>query len=396
MFKRPLILVPLLLIIAAAAPAAFAQTVTTLNAGMLLPTRIATAADNSLLVTEAGTVVPNTGRISVLDRTTGERRTLVSGLPSGVNNLGGPPTPSGPTALVLSGNTLFVTIGPGDAVMNVGPGLEMPNPSPSSALYDSVLRLTLPGGYQYLEEGFALSLADQDEILSNGFVVLTNSFGQQLTVSLVVNLPDYRSEPRPDAPDNVKSSNLYGIEIFQKDLYVVDASFNHVQKIRMDGSSVEVLVTFPNKPNPLFPTIGGPVIEPVPDAIHRIGNTLLVPLLTGFPFVQGFAEVKAVSLKDGSHETLIPGLTSAIDVMKAGGDDFAGKGLGYYTLEFSSNQLASAPGRIKYFGSAQAPGTVVVPVLITPTSMTRDDRTGDVFVTEMFTSRVVKVSGLPY
>lgn len=375
---------------------AAAQSVTVHTTGMAFPTRLITGPDNTLLVTEAQAAAANTGRISIVDRTTGARRTLLAGLPSGVNNLGGELAPSGPTGLILQGNTLFVTIGPGDAVMNVGPGLELPAPSPSSALFDSVLRLTLPRSYAFLNEGFVMTPADQAAISANGSVVLTNSYGQKMAVSLVANLPDYRAEPRPGAPDNVRSSNLYGVEIFQKDLYVVDASFNLIHKISMDGRSVSTFVTFANRPNPLFGTIGGPFVEPVPDAIHRIGNTLLVPHLTGFPFIQGFSEVRAVSLQSGEHETLIPGLTSAIDVMKIGGEDLAGNGLSYLTLEFSSNQLAGAPGRIKYFSSSVDTGTVVVPVLITPTSMARDEATGDVFVTEMFTGRIIKASGLPF
>lgn len=397
MFKTRYLTVNLMILVCFSQILVNAQTTSVFTTGLLLPSRVITGADNSLLVTEAGMVIPNTGRISIVDLSTGERRTLVAGLPSAVNNLGGEIVPSGPTALLLQGKTLFVTIGTGDAVMNVGPGLEMPNPTPSSPLFDSVMEFTLPGGYAHLQEGFVMSAADQAALDLTGRAVLTNSFGQKMSVRVVANLPDYRANPRPDAPNNVKASNLYGVEMFQKNLYVVDASLNLISRVSVDGRSIGTHIVFPNRPNPLFPMIGGPVIEPVPDSVHRIGNTLLVTLLSGFPFVSGLSEVKAVSLKDGSEVTLIQGLSSAIDVMKAGGEDeFAGEGLSYYTLEFSANQLAGAPGRIRYFQSASGPPVTVAPVLITPTSMARDEISRDIFVTEMFTGRLIRVSDLPY
>lgn len=74
-----------------------AQTTSILTVGLEGPTKIITVGDNSLLVAEAGTAVPNTGRVSLVNRTTGARQTLVGGLPSGLSNLGGAPEPSGPT-----------------------------------------------------------------------------------------------------------------------------------------------------------------------------------------------------------------------------------------------------------------------------------------------------------
>ncbi|HSE97197.1 MAG TPA: hypothetical protein VLD57_02930 [Blastocatellia bacterium] len=60
-----------------------------------------------LLVAEAGNG-PNTGRISIIDQS-GNRRTLLDGLPSGF----APPNNelSGPGGLTLRGRTLFITTG---------------------------------------------------------------------------------------------------------------------------------------------------------------------------------------------------------------------------------------------------------------------------------------------
>jgi len=75
--------------------------------------------NGNLLVAEQGNG-PNTGRISILDPSSGERRTLLDGLPSAINNLGGFPAPSGPSGLAMRGRTLFIAIGVGDAAL-LGP-----------------------------------------------------------------------------------------------------------------------------------------------------------------------------------------------------------------------------------------------------------------------------------
>jgi len=358
-----------------------AQTTSVFTAGLEKPTKIISAGHNALLVAEAGTTVANNGRVSLVNRTTGARQTLVGGLPSGVNNLGGPPQPSGPSGLIMHGNTLYLTIGVGDALMNVGPGLESLNPHPSSPIFDSVLELNLPGN---ITSAFTLSTANQTTLAGGGVVALTNANGQQMTIRMVANLPDFVPNPRPDFPNNLRASNLFGVEIFQNNLYVVDAGFNLIYRVNIGNGQFSTFVTFPNKPNPLFPTLGPPTVEAVPDNIRLVGHHLLVPLLTGFPFVQNLSEVQIVNLPSGERGTFIPNLTSAIDVLRVGGNM-------YFTLEFSANQLANQPGRLKFFTSPNAAPVVVVSNLISPTSMARDETTGNIFVTEIFPGRIIRV-----
>src|SRR5258708_7707985 len=84
-----------------------AQSATTsvFAAGLRAPTKIIVSPKGNLLVAEAGNG-PNTGRVSIINPTTGNRRTLVDGLPSGF----APPEgdPSGPSGLEMRGRTLFV------------------------------------------------------------------------------------------------------------------------------------------------------------------------------------------------------------------------------------------------------------------------------------------------
>lgn len=88
-------------------------------------------------------MTPNNGRISLVNRGGGARRTLIDGLPSGVTTAGGSPIPAGPSGLKLDGQKLYLTIAAGDTAISVTGGLIL-NPNPSSPLFNSVLELTLP------------------------------------------------------------------------------------------------------------------------------------------------------------------------------------------------------------------------------------------------------------
>src|ERR671924_58086 len=65
-----------------------------LTSGLERPLGITQSNLGNLLVSETGTAVPNTGRISIVDLE-GNRRTLLSGLPSAINDVGEPSGPAG-------------------------------------------------------------------------------------------------------------------------------------------------------------------------------------------------------------------------------------------------------------------------------------------------------------
>src|SRR4051812_38382709 len=76
--------------------------------GLLNPAKVILGPSGTLLVSEFDNK-PNSGRISIVS-SSGTRRTLIDGLPSGVGDEG----PDGPTGLFLEDNTLYVAIGEGD------------------------------------------------------------------------------------------------------------------------------------------------------------------------------------------------------------------------------------------------------------------------------------------
>jgi hypothetical protein len=352
--------------------------------GLKAPTKIIVSPKGNLLVGEAGSG-PNSGRISIIDATTGNRRTLVDGLPSGF----APPEgdPSGPSGLEMRGRTLFVVIGAGDGTLpGPIPGTEVPNPNPSSPFLSSVLSIRLSPLAEETTQGFTITAADQTSLLTRGFMKLADASGNELIVELVTNFRNFTPEPTPDLLTNVRASNPFGIALRGRTLYVPDASQNLVWEVDSDTGATRTLVSFGPKPNPL--PFGPPVIDVVPDSVRIVGKSLLVPFLTGFPFPGGSAEVRKIRLVNGANEPFIGGLSSAIDVLPA--TDSSGQDQ-FFTLEFSSNMLANAPGRLSRFDNVGGSRVILVDNLITPTSLAQNPSTGDLFVTEIFTGRIIKV-----
>ena len=387
------------------ATAARAQSVSVFAGGLKAPAKIVMTPRGNLVVAEGGDG-PNKGRLSLIDRKTHERRTILDGLPAGPSAADG--GPSGPSGLALDGNTLYVVIGGGDATL-AGPaqGTETPNPNPSSPLLSSVLAVTLPPSFDETSaQGPTLTLADHTAI-NGGAVVTLSGGGGKISVELIANFPDYEAAPRPDFADNVRVSNPFGVAVNGRLLYVVDASFNKVSVVGADSGAVATLATIAPVSNPL--PFGPPMIDAVPDSVRLVGDSLLVPTLTGFPFPAGSASVRQINTVNGGQETYVTNLTTAIDVLtyqgtpdprsqNASADD---KGVEearvpnhdthYLALEFSTDFLQNAPGRLLLDSNDAGPVVLAAP-LISPTSMARDPHSGDIFITSIFPGLVVRVS----
>ncbi|HWT02542.1 MAG TPA: ScyD/ScyE family protein [Pyrinomonadaceae bacterium] len=355
--------------------------VTGFSSGLQLPSGVAQSPLGNLLVTENGTSAPNTGRVSIVEPG-GTRRTLINGLPSGINDVG---DISGPNGLLLAGRTLYVAIGSGDAtVAGPIPGTELPNPQPSSPLYASILAIHFSANVEKTTDGLTLTPAHQ-QALAQGKKVKLGAGGDKVTVELVANFPDYAPDPLPFFADNVRHSNPYHMAAAGNLLYVTDAGMNSVRKVNLNTGAFSTLAAFAPIPNPL--PFGPPVIEAVPTGIFLGGGQLLVTLFRGFPFPPGASTVVAVDVKKGTQAPFINGLSSAIDVLpvKSKGDT------DYLVLELSTDLLSGQPGRLLRFETQGSAPTVIADCLVSPSAMTHNAKTRTLYVTEIFTGRVVTI-----
>ena len=188
-------------------------------------------------------------------------------------------------------------------------------------------------------------------------------------------------------PANVRGGNPFDVAAIDDQLYVTDGGQNAVYAIDLPSRSFSVLATFAPVPNPLFGTLGGPVLEAVPTGIRESNGQLLVTLFRGFPFPAGTSVVEQVDPSTGSHAPLITGLKTAIDVRPVNSD---GASTDYLVMQHALGPVFSGFGSLTLFRAAGAP-VVVESCLNRPSSFVLDGKTGAVYVTEAFMGRLVVV-----
>ena len=113
-------------------------------------------------------------------------------------------------------------------------------------------------------------------------------------------------------------------------------------------------------------------------------------LLRGFPFPAGTSVVEQVDLLTGDHAPLISGLRTAIDVLTLRGEATP-------TTWYSSTAPPGAPlppfanpGRLLRYESPGDAPSVIADCLTRPTSMTLDEKTRTLYVTE-YGGRVIAI-----
>jgi len=357
--------------------------------GLERPQGIAQSNLGNLIVGEAGPGTPNTGRISIV-APTGERRTLLSGLPSGRADVG---DPSGPAGVFLRGRTLYVAIGIGDSILaGPMPRTVVANPTPSSPIFSSVLAIHFSAAVERNTTGFALSLADQQALALGQRVTLANGSGETLSVEMVANFPDWIPDPVPALATNVRGSNPFDLVLVADQIYATDGGRNLVWKVDAPTGSYAPLASFPNIPNPIFP-VGPPTSEAVPTGISFEDGRLLVTLLRGAPFANGTSTVMQVDPTTGAQSALISGLKTAIDTVGLR----RGSARSQLVLQHSYGPAPffGGPGAVLRFESPAGPAQVIDNCLSLPTSMAWDAKAAQLYVTELVSGRLVAIPVSP-
>jgi hypothetical protein len=386
MKNRTRTLVLLFLGLALATSSAMAQSGATsvFASGLLSPIKLISTPEGNLMVSESGNTA-NGGRVSLLTAS-GTRRTLIDGLPAAATAEGGF---SGPTGLEVQGHTLYIIIGEGDTVLpGPAPGTLRANPSPTSPLFSAVLSVHFSSPIGETASGFTLTAADHALLKTGARLRLNNASGERATVEVVADIRDFTYEFNPNFADNVRNSNPFAAAIKGNILYVVNAGQNSIIEVDLTTGDSTTVFRFARRPNPL--PFGAPFIDAVPDSIRVYGKLLLVPTLLGFPFPPGASQVRAINRTNFSERAFISGLTSAIDILPAIGA--AGQEQ-FFVLEFSTNMLApGTPGRLSRFDAPGGSPVVLAGNLITPTSLAQNPVTGDLFITQLATGQVIRVT----
>lgn len=345
------------------------------------PLGIAMSPQGNLFVSETGTTALP-GRISIVDLN-GNRRTLLDGLPSAINDVN---ETSGPVGLLMRDRNLYVAIGTGDVgIPGPRPGATLENPNgPSSPMFASILAIHMEAGVEAYTHGFTLTPANQQALADGHTVTLRRPSGSaqnlnQINLRLFADFPDFVPAPQPDVPDNIELSNPFGLVAVGETLYVTDGGRNHVWRVDRATGVFSPLIAFPAIPNPMFPGVGGPFIQAVPTGIASVDGHLLVNLFRGAPFATGTSTVEQIDPTTGSGSDLIAGLTTSINTIATGGPSDRG----YLVLEHSSvGPFFAGPGRILHYDNLADPPSVVAECLSFPTSMVLDENNGTIYVSQ--------------
>ena len=353
--------------------------VTTIASGLVAPMGVTQSNLGNLIVAETGTATARTGRLSIVGKD-GTRRTLLWGLPTGVADVG---DPSGPSGVFMQGRTLYVAIMVGDVGLAGGaPGAVLPNPTPSSPIFSSVLAVRFSANVERtVTNGYELTLADQ-YALASGERLTFGRGADAVTIELVADFENYIPSFHPTVPNNVRISNPFGVVAVDDQLFVTDGGRNLVWQVDIPTGAISILATFPAIANPIFP-FGGPFIEAVPTGITYAAEHLLVTLFRGFPFLAGTSVVERIDPETGAHAPLLTGFKTAIAVAPQGAD--------YLVLHHTSGGPGpfptAGPGGLLRVTPGSAP-SVIADCLSRPTSMAVDGKTGLVYVNEL-TPRLV-------
>jgi len=363
---------PILLIAFVAASAwPQAQVIAT---GLPGATKLLLTPQGNFLVSETN-MAPNLGRISFVTRS-GSRRSLIEGLPSGteVTLAGG----SGPSAMVLSGRTLYFAIGPGDSERRgTAAGTSIHNPAgASSPIFCTILEFRFSADIDTVSGTFRLTPAQQQALADGNTLDLDDGAGGKSQASLLARFPI----SEPDRIALYRFSNPWGMAMAEdgKSLFVSDASQNTVARVDIGTGRWQKIARFGPIANPS--PVGAPMIDPVPTNIRIYGDELLVSFLSGFPFVPGNTHVMILNPKTGVATPFIGNLTSVTDILWR---DRPNGRAQFFVLEFSSNQSATPapPGRLLRYDSPEP--AVAAAGLITPVNMVLDQATNELFILEL-------------
>lgn len=173
-------------------------------------------------------------------------------------------------------------------------------------------------------------------------------------------------------------------------LYVCDAAFNGIVKVDATTGERSVFAWFPPTPNPL--PFGPPFSDAVPTKIiAKPGGGFYVCQLTGFPFLDGTANVFEVSAT-GVISTYATGLSLLTDLYldEPSGDLYALQIAQFVLDPFPSFAPNSAKiTRIKPNGTKEIVAENFGPAV----SLTFDNK-GAMWVTEPFAGRLLKMDGV--
>lgn len=336
--------------------------------GLQFPQRLLFTPAGNLLVSEGGTPEPNSGRVSLVDRS-GNRRSLLEGLPSGPAHF---TFPFGPTGMALDGRTLYLLIGEGDLFAGSPPNFGINFNGPSSPIFSSILKIQFSRDPDEIQAPFRLTSVSHWALLDGWDERFENGAGDRVTVQL---LTAFRPLVRNvlGGGERVRQSdpNSVVLDGSKRYLYVSDSGGETISRVDITTGRALTVIRF--EPHRRATPAGTVLVDNVPTGLCWSGERLLVGFLSGGPFPAEEASVSAVDPVSATTALFAGGLTAVTDIACIRG---SGGGPGVVAAEFTTGQGPS--GRIKVHDGSTS--RIVASGIQAPTGVAVDPRTGEVYV----------------
>jgi hypothetical protein len=272
----------------------------------------------------------------------------------------------------VTDNLVLILIGAGNtAIAGPAPGVLLPNPTPASPLFSSLLALDI--SEEGTEGGFVLTPAQHAQLAQGTEVKLLDAKGRRGDIRLVADFTNTLPDPVPASAANIDACQPYAITGSDAIVDIADAGCNSVLRADVYRNTWRTLAVFPPQTNTV-PNQGPPVVDAVPTGIRGFEGNLIVSLLTGAPFGPGAASIQSVNPATGAVTRVFGGLRMVTDVLVRRN----GPTVSYWVLEFG----AGGPGRILRFDTATSNGVVITNSLTAPTGMEWDTH-GNIIVSSL-------------
>ncbi|MBL8217668.1 MAG: hypothetical protein JNL62_00475 [Bryobacterales bacterium] len=199
------------------------------------------------------------------------------------------------------------------------------------------------------------------------------------------------ADVHPDPNTIGRASHPFGMDFARGNsnyVYIADSGQNKLLRVDVTTGRTRTMAIFPLIPNRAG--FGPPISDVVPTNVRAYGDQLLVTYLSGFPFAAGAGGAYLVDPATGAWQPFLANHTAVMDVLvrERPGSDRAQ----IWVLEFSGNMLAqpAVPVRLVQY-TTQTPEELQ-PGLITPVSMVMYPASGEIYISELGTGRIVKVT----
>ena len=174
------------------------------------------------------------------------------------------------------------------------------------------------------------------------------------------------------------ASNPHDLAIKGDNVWVTDATFNTMSKVKVSNGVATRVAEFPQANG----------VDSVPTGITIFEDDLLITFNRGF--AAGLSEIIRYDPITDTYTNFINGLNSALDIQFFKKNNI----MQFLVVELTEDATAGTQGNgrlLQFNGANDANPTILSNTLFWPTAVVRDDVTGKMYVTENVSGNLIEI-----